>query len=62
LQVERLRTEKQASEELRRDEQVMLAAMREELQALRDIERRTKDERMTNAQVGSWAEEAYNKK
>jgi hypothetical protein len=56
-QVERLRAEKQASEELRGEEQVMLAALREELQTLRDIERRTKDERRVNAQVGSWAEE-----
>jgi hypothetical protein len=57
LQVERLRAEKQASEDLRREEQVILAAMREELQTLRDIERRAKDERMANVQVGSWAEE-----
>ncbi|XP_023704902.1 rab11 family-interacting protein 4A isoform X2 [Cryptotermes secundus] len=49
-QVERLRAEKQASEELRGEEQVMLAALREELQTLRDIERRTKDERRVNAQ------------
>jgi hypothetical protein len=56
-QVERLRAEKQASEDLRGEEQVILAALREELQTLRDIERRTKDERMMNAQVGSWAEE-----
>lgn len=50
-QVERLRAEKQASEDLRGEEHVILAALREELQTLRDIERRTKDERILNAQV-----------
>jgi hypothetical protein len=55
--VERLRAEKQASEDLRREEQMMLVALREELQTLRDVERRAKDERMVNAQVGSNAEE-----
>jgi hypothetical protein len=55
-QVERLRAEKQASEEQRGEEEVMLTALREELQSLRDIERRAKDERLASAQVGCCAE------
>lgn len=55
-QVERLRAEKQASEEQRGEEAVILAALREELQMLRDAERRAKDERIANAQVGKCAE------
>jgi hypothetical protein len=56
-QVERLRAEKQASEDQRGERELTLAALREELQALRDIERRVKDERLASAQVGGCAEE-----
>lgn len=61
-QVERLRGEKQASEEQRGEEAMMLAALREELQTLRDTERRAKDERVASAQVGHCAEKRWNKK
>lgn len=50
-QVERLRAEKQASEDQRGERELMLVALREELQTLRDIERRVKDERLASAQV-----------
>jgi hypothetical protein len=53
-QVERLRAEKQASEDQRGEKELMLAALREELQTLRDIERRVKEERLASAQVGGW--------
>jgi chromosome segregation ATPase len=56
-QVERLRAEKQASEDQRGEMELTLAALREELQTLRDIERRVKDERLASAQVGGRAGE-----
>ena len=55
-QVERLRAEKQASEDQRGEKELMLAALREELQTLRDIERRVKEERLASAQVGGCTE------
>ena len=56
-QVERLRAEKQASEDRRGEIELMLAALREELQTLRDMEWRFKDERLASVQVGGCAEE-----
>jgi hypothetical protein len=55
-QVERLRAEKQASEDQRGEKELMLTALTEELQTLRDMERRLKDERLASAQVGGCAE------
>jgi hypothetical protein len=40
----------------------MLAALREELQMLRDTEWRAKDERVANVQVGHCTEKHRNKK
>ncbi|KAJ9586134.1 hypothetical protein L9F63_020224 [Diploptera punctata] len=50
-QVERLRSEKQTSEEMRGEAESMLDTLRDEVQALREIERRAKDERIASAQL-----------
>jgi chromosome segregation ATPase len=51
LQVESLRAEKEALEKLRREEEVILSALNDEVQTLRDAERIAKDEVRVNSQM-----------